>query len=82
MLIVDFKYGAFRPFVPVQPIAIKYKYKYYNPSYVVDRGFIYVLKTAMQFKNNLEIVFLPVVELETEEEKTNIQVWTEKNYQV
>jgi len=36
----------------------------------------------MQFKNDLEIVFLPVVELETEEEKTNIQVWTEKNYQV
>jgi len=79
--LIDFKYGAFRPFVPVQPIAIKYKYKYYNPSYVVDKGFKYVLKTAMQFKNNLEIVFLPVVELETEEEKTNIQVWTEKNYQ-
>ncbi|KAG4086572.1 hypothetical protein H8356DRAFT_1297769 [Neocallimastix lanati (nom. inval.)] len=80
--LIDFRYGAFRPFVPVQPIAIKYKYKYYNPSYVVDKGFKYALKTAMQFKNDLEIVFLPVVELETEEEKTDIEVWTEKNYQI
>jgi len=80
--LIGFRYGAFYPHFPVQPIVIKYKYKYYNPSYVVDKGFKYVIKTAMQFKNDLEIVFLPRVELETEEEKTDVKVWTEKNYQI
>jgi len=82
IIIVDFRYGSFYAHTPIQPIAIKYKYKYYNPSYCVDKGFKYVIKTAMQFKNDLEIVFLPVVEPETEEEKTDVKVWTEKNYQV
>jgi len=80
--LIDFRYGAFYPHVPIQPIAIKYKYKYYNPSYVVDDGLDYVLNTAKQFRNDLEITFLPVVNVETEEEKTNTQVWTEKNYEV
>jgi len=80
--LIDFRYGAFYPHVPIQPIAIKYKYKYYNPSYVVDDGLDYVLNTAKQFRNDLEITFLPVVNVETEEEKTNTQVWTEKNYEI
>jgi len=82
LIIVDFKYGAFYPHVPVQPIAIKYKYEYYNPCFVTDNLVVYALKTAMQFKNELELVFLPVVEPETEEEKTDVKVWTEKNYKV
>ncbi|ORX70377.1 hypothetical protein BCR32DRAFT_272399 [Anaeromyces robustus] len=80
--LVDFRYGAFYPHVPIQPIAIKYKYKYYNPSYVVDKGVEYIINTAKQFRNDLEITFLPVVNVETEEEKTDIQVWTEKNYEI
>jgi len=79
--LIDFKYGAFFPHMPVQPIAIKYKYKYFNPSFVIDNLVVYSIKTAIQFKNELEIVFLPVVEPETEEEKTDVKVWTEKNYQ-
>ncbi|ORX60816.1 hypothetical protein BCR36DRAFT_365405 [Piromyces finnis] len=80
--LIDFKYGAFYPHFPVQPIAIKYKYKYYNPSFVIDNIVQYALKTAMQFRNDMEIIILPVIEPETEEEKTDVKVWTEKNYKV
>ncbi|OUM68597.1 hypothetical protein PIROE2DRAFT_58021 [Piromyces sp. E2] len=80
--LIEFKYGAFYPHFPVQPIAVKYKYKYYNPSYVTDKLIPYALKTAMQFRNEVELVFLPVVEPETEEEKTDVKVWATKNYKI
>jgi len=80
--LIDFKYGVFYPHVPIQPIAVKYKYKYYNPCYVIDTTIPYGIKTAMQFRNEVELVFLPVVEPETEEEKTDVKVWAEKNYKI
>lgn len=80
--LIDFRYGAFYPLTAVQPITIKYNFKYFNPCWVVDTGIRYLIKAGSQFKNSIEVTLLPVIDLETEEEKTNVAVWKDKCFKV
>ena len=70
--LITFKSGAFRPGVPIQPVAIKYSFSHFDPSWVpTGPGKLTLLfRMLTQFVNFVSITYLPVVYPE-EEEKTN-----------
>jgi lysophosphatidylcholine acyltransferase/lyso-PAF acetyltransferase len=71
-VLVAFKAGAFNPSVPVQPVCIKYPYKYQSLAWTKDGGDIYMkfLKMLLQFVNHCEIHYLPLY-VPNEEEIAN-----------
>jgi 1-acyl-sn-glycerol-3-phosphate acyltransferase len=66
--LIEFKNGAFYPLKPIQPVLIRYKYKYFNPCWVELSASQYFTSLLTQWSNAVEIIFLPVVR-PTEEEK-------------
>ncbi|KJE93471.1 lysophosphatidylcholine acyltransferase 2-B [Capsaspora owczarzaki ATCC 30864] len=70
--LISFKSGAFIPGVPVQPIALRYTNKHYDPCWVyggpsVLRGLLFLLAQPV---NYLEVQFLPP-HVPTEEEQSS-----------
>ena len=64
--------------LPVQPVAIKYKYTHFNPAYLVNRkNEYYMLRCLSQFSQSLEVTFLPVC-TPTEAEKANPQLFANR----
>nr|BAP28171.1 lysophosphatidylcholine acyltransferase [Aurantiochytrium limacinum] len=56
-----FQRGAFLPGLPVQPVAIKYPHRYFNPAYVCTRKKDYFHRRHWtQFVQHMEVTFLPV----------------------
>mmetsp|Transcript_7418 Transcript_7418/g.11917 ORF Transcript_7418/g.11917 Transcript_7418/m.11917 type:complete len:323 (+) Transcript_7418:94-1062(+) len=54
-----FQRGAFSPGQPVQPVVLRYKWKHFDPAYVVTRKTDYfIFRHLTQFVMNLEIQFL------------------------
>jgi len=62
--LIEFKLGAFRPQVPVQPVVFRYHYSHFSPSYAGKRknGVILFLRLISQFYNSVEMEYLPVVQ--------------------
>ena len=62
----------------MQPVAVKYKYKHFNPAYLVNRKHdYYFLRCHCQFSQSVEITFLPVYS-PTEKEKSDPQLYANK----
>jgi len=69
--LLKFKPGAFQPGYPVQPICLKYPYRYFNVASFHNRSvFSSTVELLMQFSNQLEVIYLPVYQ-PSEEEKIN-----------
>jgi len=61
-VVCAFKTGAFRPGVAVQPIAIRYDWKFHNPAWTLDNMGIMrnLVGMYLQFVNKMHVTFLPV----------------------
>lgn len=65
-----FQRGAFVSGLPVQPVALKYRWKYFNPAYIVNRKTDhYFLRMFCQFSIPVEVTFLPLYTPTSEEAK-------------
>ena len=58
--LIKFNLGAFIPLVPIQPILIRYHYKYFNPSFSEDNKFIVLYRLLTQFVNHVTLEVLPL----------------------
>lgn len=60
--VCTFKVGAFAPGLPVQPIAVRYRWRFFDPCWSVDGpGMVgSMLRMFAQFNNTMEVTFLPV----------------------
>ena len=58
--LAPFKLGAFAPLHPVQPILIRYIYKYYNPFFSEDPPYLTLYRMLTQFVNFVMIEVLPL----------------------
>lgn len=68
--LVQFKMGAFTPGVPVQPVVVRYPYRYHDPSFTHPlSGGSYILGLMLQFVNHMEVEYLPVYTPSPEEVK-------------
>lgn len=68
-----FKRGAFVPGRPVQPVAIKYPFKYNDVSWGVDVPIVTLLfRTLCQVYTPMEVTWLPVYEPNEEEQRDPI----------
>lgn len=69
--VCSFKQGAFTPGLPVQPIAVKYPYRFFDPCWSVDGpGMLSsILHMFCQFVNHMEVTYLPVYYPSEEEKK-------------
>lgn len=61
-VLITFKSGAFRPAVPVQPVAIRYTCRFFDHAWVpVGPGKLALLwRLLCQFANFVEIIYLPL----------------------
>eukprot|EP01116_Phalansterium_solitarium_P008168 TRINITY_DN2157_c0_g1_i2.p1 TRINITY_DN2157_c0_g1~~TRINITY_DN2157_c0_g1_i2.p1 ORF type:complete len:512 (-),score=222.57 TRINITY_DN2157_c0_g1_i2:124-1659(-) len=60
--LITYRLGAFQPGLPVQPVALNYRWRHFDPSWVAygpGPGQL-LLKMLCQFGNRLEVTFLPV----------------------
>lgn len=60
--VCTFKVGAFAAGLPVQPIAVKYRWRFFDPCWSVDGPGMLgsILRMFVQFNNTMEVTFLPV----------------------
>ena len=66
--LLKFQNGAFMNNVTYQPILLKYKYKYLDPSWTLDSGtFKLIFLMCCQFVNNLEVIYLEPSNLSKDE---------------
>jgi lysophosphatidylcholine acyltransferase/lyso-PAF acetyltransferase len=73
--LVSFKPGAFIPGLPVQPVCLKYKFKYLDPSWSMGGpGMVGMMfKMMAQFRNELEITILdPYIPNEQERQNPSL----------
>jgi len=65
-----FQRGAFNDGFPVQPVAIKYPHRYFDPAYVVTRKKDYFYRRHFaQFYMQMEVSFLPLYRPSEEEKR-------------
>lgn len=57
--LVDYKLGAFRPGVPIQPVVIHYPFSHFNPTFAGVDGMTLMLRMVSQFYNSVEMEYLP-----------------------
>jgi 1-acyl-sn-glycerol-3-phosphate acyltransferase len=62
--LLSFKAGAFRPFAPIQPVAVKYPNRYYDPSWVSEGKGLYgiILSLLTQLFSRVQVHYLPPVD--------------------
>ena len=62
--VISFKPGAFLPMRPVQPVVIRYPWKYFDPSWVYSgpSGTAIAMRMLCQFHNHMEVDYLPVID--------------------
>ncbi|KNC53907.1 lysophosphatidylcholine acyltransferase 2 [Thecamonas trahens ATCC 50062] len=74
--LITFKAGAFVPGVPVQPVALKYQFSHFDPSWVpTGPGKAYLFwRILCQFVNRVHITYLPVYS-PSREEKSNAKLF-------
>jgi len=66
--LLKFQNGAFMNNISYQPILLKYKYKYLDPSWTLDSGtFKLIFLMCCQFINNLEVTYLEPCNLSKDE---------------
>lgn len=60
--VCTFKVGAFAAGLPVQPIAVRYKWRFFDPCWSVDGPGMLgsIMRMLAQFNNTMEVSFLPV----------------------
>nr|CCC93561.1 conserved hypothetical protein [Trypanosoma congolense IL3000] len=74
---IRFAPTAFSEGVAVQPVVVRHRYKYFNPSWCsAENPWIFLLRTMSQLYNRVEITYLPVYE-PSEEEKRNPSLFAE-----
>ena len=59
--ILPFKKGAFLPLVPIQPVVLKYHYKFLNPFYGLENPYFIVYRLFTQIINFASVEVLPLV---------------------
>jgi lysophosphatidylcholine acyltransferase/lyso-PAF acetyltransferase len=71
-VVCSFKVGAFAPGLPVQPVAVKFPFRFFDPCWSIDGpGMVgAMLRMFSQFYNRMEVTFLPVYH-PSEAEKAN-----------
>lgn len=76
--VCNFKVGAFAAGLPIQPVAVKYPYKFYDPCWSIDGpGMISaMLRMYCQFTNHMQVTYLPVYH-PSEEEKANPKLYAQ-----
>ncbi|ETO12722.1 hypothetical protein RFI_24653 [Reticulomyxa filosa] len=67
---LQFRRGIFNAGVPVQPVAIRFKYKHFNPSWESIYFTHHTFRCMTQLYNHVEMYILPTV-FPTEEEKND-----------
>jgi len=76
--LINFKQGAFRPQVAVQPVCIKYKNSNFQPVFPCGCNVpLQIFRILCQFVNRVEITYLPVMTI-TEEEKKGEKQFSER----
>lgn len=67
--LLQFRAGAFQPGVPVQPVLIRYRYRFCDPSWAGTRVGLgaLALRLVTQFYNTMDVTFLPVYHPNEEE---------------
>jgi len=75
-VVCTFKVGAFAAGLPVQPVAVRYPWRFYDPCWSVDGPGMLgaMLRMYTQFYNRMEVTFLPVY-TPSEEEKRNPKLY-------
>jgi len=70
--LISFRAGAFSPGVPVQPVAVKFPFRYLDPSWAgVEIGIgSLIFRLMSQWYNSADVTFLPLY-TPTDEEKKN-----------
>lgn len=70
--LIQFKRGAFDPGMPVQPVALHWKYKNFDPSWTTGsrNRMLIVLRSLSQWRQDVTVEFLPV-HVPSEEEKAD-----------
>jgi lysophosphatidylcholine acyltransferase/lyso-PAF acetyltransferase len=58
--LIRFKVGAFTPLLPIQPVLLRYHYKYLNPFFSEDNPLIVIYRLLTQFVNRVTIEVLPL----------------------
>lgn len=69
--LLRFHTGAFVPGVPVQPVVIRYRFKYFNPAWcgMIGHDLQYILMLCSQFFNMMDIINFPAYVPSFEEQK-------------
>jgi len=77
--IIPFHLGAFIGGHPIKPIAVRYPYKKFSPSWETISFTSHVFRLLTQLQNNVEIIFLPIY-YPSEDEKKDPKLYA-KNMQ-
>eukprot|EP00042_Codosiga_hollandica_P050315 m.597798 g.597798 ORF g.597798 m.597798 type:complete len:535 (+) comp58071_c0_seq3:153-1757(+) len=77
--LVTFKTGAFTPGVPVQPVAVRHRFKHYDCSWTSKR-YLFWLRIFCQFINFVEVEFLETL-VPTLEEKADASLFARRAQQ-
>lgn len=74
--VCTFKVGAFAAGLPVQPVAVRYRWRFFDPCWSVDGPGMLgsILRMFAQFNNTMEVTFLPVY-TPSEEERANPKLY-------
>lgn len=75
-VVCTFKVGAFAAGLPVQPVAVKYPWQFYDPCWSIDGpGMLSaMIRMYCQFYNRMEVTYLPVYH-PSDEEKANPKMY-------
>lgn len=65
----------------MQPVALKFRYSHFSPTWETIPFTVHVFQLATQFLHTLEVIYLPVY-LPSEEEKKNPQLFADNVQQV
>lgn len=70
-MLIQFKWGAFYPGQPVQPVGLRYPYRYYDPAWTgKNRSCLWPLRMMTQFVNHCEVILMDPY-CPSEDEKSN-----------
>ena len=73
--LITFKHGAFEPGLPIQPIFMKYSFKYFDPTYAIGvNAAMLCFQMMCQFVNHVTVTFLPTY-YPNEDEKQDAQLY-------
>ncbi|GBG25939.1 Lysophospholipid acyltransferase LPEAT2 [Hondaea fermentalgiana] len=76
-VITMFQRGAFTPGCPVQPVSLYYRWKHFNPAYIVCRKYdYYFLRHFCQFTLHARVRFLPL-HMPSKEERENATLFAD-----